>query len=152
MLFGGDGNDTLVAGSGFDVLLGGAGNDQLSAQDDHDVLIGGTGKDTLEGGKGSSLLIGSTTDHDANLDALRAILAEWALGAPVADRIAHLTGDTPGGLNGAYMLTHDIIRPGGTVHDDGVQDKLKGSSAIDWFFMFDFDKLNLSGPDVINHT
>ena len=36
------------------------------------------GADVLDGGLEDDLLVGGTTDHDANLTALDAILAEWA--------------------------------------------------------------------------
>jgi hypothetical protein len=42
-LYGGDGNDVLIAGSGNDILVGGAGND---------TLIGGKGNDSFYGGTG----------------------------------------------------------------------------------------------------
>ncbi|MFP7673471.1 Hint domain-containing protein [Marivita sp. S0852] len=48
-----DGDDTLVGGSGDDVIDGGDGND---------ALFGGTGDDTLDGGAGSDLLTGGKGD------------------------------------------------------------------------------------------
>lgn len=44
-LDGGDGNDLLLGGSGFDTLLGGLGNDWLDGGDGYDMLIGGVGND-----------------------------------------------------------------------------------------------------------
>src|SRR3984893_18153848 len=51
-LFGGAGNDTLIGGSGNDMLFGGAGNDTLLGKGGNDLLFGGAGNDTLIGGAG----------------------------------------------------------------------------------------------------
>jgi hypothetical protein len=55
-----------------------------------------------------------------------------------SDRRSHLTGVLAGGLNGSVLLNAS------TVHDDGVQDKLTGSSGLDWFFA------NLSGGSFLD--
>ena len=54
VLYGGNGNDTLIGGSGNDRLYGGAGRDQLFGGDGDDVLvdIGGSAHDSLWGGQG----------------------------------------------------------------------------------------------------
>lgn len=59
ILYGGDGNDTLVGGvEGNDILYGGDGND---------TLLGGTeGDDTLYGGNGDDYLEGSTEGNDTS--------------------------------------------------------------------------------------
>lgn len=61
----GAGNDTVVTGSGSDVILGGAGNDSLSTGDGDDYLYGGDGKDKLDGGDANDYL-----DAGAGNDAL----------------------------------------------------------------------------------
>lgn len=48
-LRGGPGNDVLRGGAAADVLKGGAGNDQLTGGDGDDRLVGGPGNDTLDG-------------------------------------------------------------------------------------------------------
>ncbi|KUJ70434.1 calcium-binding protein [Streptomyces albus subsp. albus] len=67
--FGGDGNDTVYAGSdgiivqggkGNDVIRGGAGGQSLSGDDGNDRVYGGTGDDSLNGGKGNDLLYGNS--------------------------------------------------------------------------------------------
>ena len=58
VLFGGDGNDTLIGGSGDDELFGGAGNDTLEGMGGNDLLFGGAGDDTLIGGSGNDQLFG----------------------------------------------------------------------------------------------
>jgi uncharacterized delta-60 repeat protein len=125
---GGDGNDTVQAGSGPSILLGGAGDDTLVGGADRDVLIGGGGADQLNGKGESDILIGGGTAFDQDLVALSAIAAEWASGNNYATRISHLQGANPGGLNGPYLLTS------ATVSDDGASDQLAGQAGTDWFF------------------
>ncbi|WP_104911299.1 retention module-containing protein [Pseudomonas sp. LG1D9] len=55
-----DGNDTLLGGSGDDILFGQGGNDYLDGGKGNDILLGGTGNDTLIGGQGNDILIGGT--------------------------------------------------------------------------------------------
>jgi hypothetical protein len=130
-LFGDDGNDTLntQGSSANNVLEGGAGNDTLRGGSGRDLLVGGLGADALHGGGGADILIGGTTDHDSNVAALSAIMAEW--GRPDADhnsRVKHLSGTLGGGLNRATLLIPS------TVHDDAAIDMLFGESGNDWFF------------------
>jgi Ca2+-binding RTX toxin-like protein len=130
-LFGGDGNDKLIATGSIanNVLCGGAGQDDLEGGSGRDLLIGGLGNDELEGGDGGDILIGGTTDYDNNLVALGAILAEWGrtdLGFDA--RVNHLRGQ-PGGLNGPYVLTAV------TVHADGAYNELTGGNGQDWIFL-----------------
>jgi hypothetical protein len=130
LLFGGDGNDTLDAGGGTanNVLVGGAGNDGLYGGSGRDLLIGSLGADTLRAGGGGALLIGGTTDYDANVPALLAVMKEWGrTDADYNTRIKHLQGALAGGLNGSYRLTT------ATVHDDNNADKLFGGAGMDWF-------------------
>jgi Ca2+-binding RTX toxin-like protein len=102
-----------------DTLLGGSGND---------ILIGGLGADTLRGNGGDDILIGGTTSYDSNVAALCAVLREWGrTDISYSTRVSHLKGGT-GGLNGAYALTT------ATVFDDGVADTLYGNAGLDWFF------------------
>ncbi len=61
-LYGGAGNDTLVGGSGPDALYGGAGNDILSAGTGPATLDGGAGNDQLTGGPGNDVLTGDDGD------------------------------------------------------------------------------------------
>src|SRR5262249_17878756 len=50
----------LESGTGLAVLIGGTGNDHLDARD-------------------ASILLGGTTDFDANIATLRALLSEWSV-------------------------------------------------------------------------
>jgi Ca2+-binding RTX toxin-like protein len=62
LLFGGDGNDTLIGGSGNDQLFGGAGNDTLIGGSGNDTLLGGDGNDVLTGGTGNDQVFGGAGD------------------------------------------------------------------------------------------
>jgi Ca2+-binding RTX toxin-like protein len=132
LLFGGDGSDTLDASGSTanNVLVGGAGNETLIGGSGRDLLIGGTGADTLRAGSGGAMLIGGTTNYDANIPALLAIMKEW--GRTDVDynaRVKHLNSTLGGGLNGSYRLTKT------TIHDDNVIDYLYGGNGLDWFLV-----------------
>ncbi|MFI7408348.1 calcium-binding protein [Streptomyces sp. NPDC049627] len=69
LAWGEDGNDTISAsgggnivqgGRGDDTLRGGSGAQYLSGDDGKDTLTGGTGDDTLSGGKGNDVLYGNS--------------------------------------------------------------------------------------------
>jgi Ca2+-binding RTX toxin-like protein len=61
-LFGGAGNDTLIGGSGGDMLFGQAGNDTLLGKGGADLIFGGAGNDVLTGGDGDDQLFGEAGD------------------------------------------------------------------------------------------
>ncbi|MGH7084285.1 MAG: hypothetical protein ACREFN_04765, partial [Acetobacteraceae bacterium] len=52
----GSGNDTVIGGTGINILFGGSGNDVLVGGANNDYLYGGTGSDTLSGGAGTNFL------------------------------------------------------------------------------------------------
>ena len=68
------------------VLIGGAASDVLTAGTARAVLIGGLGADVLRGGPADDILIGGYTSFDANVAALRQILAEWGSADSFTDR------------------------------------------------------------------
>jgi Ca2+-binding RTX toxin-like protein len=57
-LFGGAGNDSLLGGSGADLVFGGTGNDPLQGKGGGDLLFGGAGDDTLTGGDADDQVFG----------------------------------------------------------------------------------------------
>jgi Ca2+-binding RTX toxin-like protein len=67
-LHGGDGVDTLRGGEGNDGLDGGEGNDSLFGEADDDTLFGGELDDTLNGGPGDDLIVGELGDDQINGD------------------------------------------------------------------------------------
>ena len=118
-LIGGSGNDQLIGDAGNDILVGNAGDDFLFGYAGRDLLIGGLGADDLDGGADDDIVIGESTDHDDDLVALDAIMAEWSqTSVPYATRIANL---------GSYLSPS-------TVHDDDEIDTLRGGRGLDWFF------------------
>jgi hypothetical protein len=58
LLLGFGGNDTITGGNGKDCLVGGDGNDRLLANNGPDILLGGNGDDELVGSNGPELLDG----------------------------------------------------------------------------------------------
>ena len=67
ILVGGDGNNTLMGGSGPTVLVGGSGQNTLRAGTGPTVMIAGAGVASLFGGTGYDLVIGGTTDYDTSM-------------------------------------------------------------------------------------
>ena len=133
LLFGGDGNDVLWAGSGASVLVGGDGNDLLYGGNGRNLLIGGLGSDALFGCGGDDIMIGGATDHDSNLKALDLLLAEWSrTDVDYTTRISHLLGPSGGGSSGGLNGLRFLNRT--TVHDDETVDLLVGGDGMDWFF------------------
>lgn len=147
LMFGEDDNDKIT---GHGVLVGGAGSDTLVATGSRNVLIGGVDADQLTAALGGDLLIGGTTNFDANITALKAILAEWSAALAVNTRIAHLTGSLSGGLNGSFYLVSDAVRPG-TVHDDLAIDTFTNTFAEDWLFVFPGDRRTRQ-VGIVNHS
>src|SRR5262249_17396660 len=50
ILYGGEGNDTLISGNGPGIFVGGNGDDVVSSGTNRDILIGGNGDDQADGG------------------------------------------------------------------------------------------------------
>jgi phospholipase C len=127
--FGGGGDDVIQAGGGPTVLVGGKGDNTLVGGSGASLLIGGAGQSHIKAGSGDSIQIAGTTDFDANLEALRALEAEWSrTDATYVQRVAHLNGGATGGLNGPYLLDAT------TVHHGSGKSVLEGGSGHDLFF------------------
>jgi Ca2+-binding RTX toxin-like protein len=132
-IVGGSGNDIIYGDAGFDSLAGSVGNDVILGGNDadylygglgNDVLIGGLGADWLYGQEGDDLLIGGSTIFDGDVNTLKLIQASWSAPASFNTRIASLSS-----LNA------------GSVINDGVADYLLGSVGRDW--ALDFALLDL---------
>jgi Ca2+-binding RTX toxin-like protein len=84
VIYGGEGNDVLLAAASGDDLFGGAGDDRLIGGVLDDWLIGGEGDDVLDAGAGNgNLLIGGD-----GIDRLVGRAgADWMIGGDGADRL-----------------------------------------------------------------
>lgn len=86
-LIGGAGNDTILAGTGGDVLFGDAGNDSLRGGADTDIIFGGAGNDTIIadssdrvlGGPGTNNITLAVTPPPTIIDPPTPILPIWEL-------------------------------------------------------------------------
>ena len=142
LIDGGTGDDKLNGGNGTNIIIGGDGNDDIKGGNARDILIGGKGSDRLVGNGDEDILIAGWTNYDAFLPStnhapLWSLMAEWNRSTDQATRRSNIIAG--GGLNGVNRLSgsaNPLVR---TVHDDNDQDRLTGSSGIDWFFA------NLSG-------
>ncbi len=155
-IWGGRGNDYIQGGGGDDIVWGGAGDDTLFGEDGRDILIGGTGADQIVGDEQDDILIGGLTTYDEEFNqlapsaftsqqrltlnaqrlAMEAILAEWTSARSYTQRVNNILGVGTGTrLNGNnFLKVSDTSLVANTVFDDGAQDKLWGSSGVDWFF------------------
>jgi len=133
-LYGGDGNDSLRGGDGDDFISGGDGIDLVAGGDGRDILVGGLGSDLVLGNDHDDILVGGVYSQERDLDAVRAIQAEWTrTDVGYAGRIANLTNGT--GLNGGYVLNET------NVFDDNAFDILLGLQGLDWFHANDSQDL-----------
>ena len=62
LVFGGDGNDTIITGDDADTIYGDAGNDEIDGGIDADLIYGGTGDDIIVGGEGADTIFGDEGD------------------------------------------------------------------------------------------
>jgi Ca2+-binding RTX toxin-like protein len=147
LMYGGDGADAISGGNGNGIQVGGDGNDTLSAGNSRDIQIGGTGADTLRARtattSSSPARRRTTAAALPSQSALCAIAKEWnRTDAGYTTRVAHLTGSTSGGLNGASKLT--TTGAGRTALDDASKDSLTGGMGQDWYL------LNKTGGTVLD--
>ncbi len=97
ILYGGGGNDLLVAGSNAAMLYGGTGNDTLNGNVSDDVLDGGDGDDAIDGAAGADVI-----DAGSGIDVINA--------GGGADHIVSIDTDAING--GTGVDTADINRSG----------------------------------------
>src|SRR5262249_28086600 len=77
-IFAGSGDNRIPGGGGQTVIVGGSGDNVLTGGAGPSILIAGSGHDHLKTGSGAALLIAGTTRFDANVEAIRALEAEWS--------------------------------------------------------------------------
>jgi Ca2+-binding RTX toxin-like protein len=136
----GNGNDILInTTTEAMIAVGGAGTDIITDAGGRGILIGGAGSDILSGGGGQDILIDSGTDHDADDEALLALLAYWNnTSLSLSTRVNNLLAG-----NGVPALNGD------TIHGDGAFDLLIGGGATDWILLHSED-LSLGLGDILD--
>jgi Ca2+-binding RTX toxin-like protein len=82
------GADVLYGGKGQDWLLAGAGDDLLDGGSEADALFGQAGNDTLLGGTGDDMINGDSASLAENLQG-----SDWIDGGDGADRLWGMAGD-----------------------------------------------------------
>src|SRR5262249_20684108 len=101
-LYGEAGDDRLKGGAGDDVPSAGDRPDQHHGSGGRHLPLGGPASDRLNGNGDNDILVAGTTDFDANVLALNAVMAEWTRGdADYGQRVSHLRQG--GGLNGTVL-------------------------------------------------
>lgn len=134
--------NTIIGGSGVDILDGAAGNDVLQGGAGNDTLVGGFGSDVLDGGDGFD-----TADYDG-FDTADYSASNLGLSVNLALGIVsggQATGDTLIGIEAIRGTAFkDILRGDGAINaiygndgdDDlrggGGNDILVGGAGIDW--------------------
>jgi hypothetical protein len=137
VLFAGAGNSVLRGGRGNNVLVGGPGNAVLIGGPRRDLLIGGPAKTTMIGNGRGDILIAGTASFDRNLEALDAIMAEWASSRSYADRVANLSGTDTGPVFALRKNGNIFLRTGGpnpTVFEKSLRNVIPRISRNDWVF------------------
>jgi hypothetical protein len=143
ILYGGDGNDTLVGGSGDDRIYGGAGNDLTAGGAGNDTLvsIGGGSRDTLAGGRGADAFWSDPTDTIGDADSTESTdgsihrvssFQSYSVRSGSTDTTVNVAKEPrgqnladPGVTDGAYTYrnfsNHPLFSDAGPAADDVVQ-------------------------------
>lgn len=132
-IFGDDGNDKLIGGSGSDVLIGGDGLDLLYGRAGRDLLIGGQCIDALFGDADGDIIVGGDTDLDVDLGTLAGVAQRNAQLADLNAIMAVWNGA------GTYSQRVTAVLPLANLHffDDNDADLLAGGAGQDLFFSGD---------------
>jgi Ca2+-binding RTX toxin-like protein len=109
VIFGDEGDDTMIGQSAGDVFFGEAGDDELFGGGGNDQLFGGTGNDLLSGGPGNDLLTTETADGSDTLYGGAGDDEIAAFGEIGTDAIHHISGgagdDNITLQGGAYLVS-----------------------------------------------
>ncbi len=100
LLYGREGNDTLIGNNGPNFLNGEAGDDSLVGNGGNDNLSGGAGRDTLDGGAGDDRLRGLGGSGDSLIGGLGNDTLDGGVGA---DRVFE-TADTNFTVSGTQLI------------------------------------------------
>ena len=123
VIYGGLGNDNLQGNSGNDTIFGNAGNDYMIGGAGNDIMYGGDGNDYMTGGDGNDLLVGGAGDDFLD--------GGWGNDALYGEAGRDVLWGGPGAdyLNGG---DGDDYLDGGY---DGARDTLVGGAGSDTFKM-----------------
>lgn len=116
----GGGNDRLYGGNGYDVLVSGAGNDGLWGGNGNDWLEGGAGNDRLYGEKGNDVLDGGRGNDVIHAGAGNDV----GFGGLGNDVFYGLKRDVGG-------LSAPVSTPSGTTYVFGIQDANVNAGDVD---------------------
>ncbi len=129
IMLGGDGDDTILAGSGHDYILGGADHDRIYGGNGHDYIAGGTGQDRIWGAAANDTVYGGG-NHDTIKGGAG---ADTLFGDNGNDRIdGGIEGDTLDGGAGNDTLNGGF--GGDTIYGRGDDDFIYGGSADDTIY------------------
>jgi Ca2+-binding RTX toxin-like protein len=107
VVFGGLGDDVLTGDAGFDKLYGGAGNDNLNGGADADRLKGDAGNDILTGGTGKDQFVFSAYSGTGSGFAGSDTVTDFGTGG-VADVLTIVGGYSAATLLGSSKLTQNV--------------------------------------------
>ena len=141
-LQGGDGNDSILGGSGKDFLYGDAGNDSLTGGSGNDDLHGGDGNDSLTGGSGNDDLHGGNdndyfTASSGNDRIWGDDGQDWfAMNGGTFHNFVDLSANTATGTDGETTVLYDIEHVLGSsandeIHGDSEANSLSGEAGWD---------------------
>lgn len=108
-LIGGSGSDVLDSGDGNDSLSGGSGADKLSAGAGNDSLYGGAGNDSLDGGLGNDFLYGEP-GFDKLIDASGANFLSYGVSPKIG--ISPPANVTEGNSGSKTAYVNVVVTPG----------------------------------------
>ena len=150
-LYGDAGDDRLNAGNanpGGNLLFGGDGNDDLLGGSGRDIMVGGQGADKITGNANDDILIAGLTTQDSRNSAAHdefwcRVLEEWTDTSLFETRVNKLrTGTGSTGVN----LVASVL------NDNSVDqiDILQGSSGNDWFIYENGEDRVVGQPEASN--
>jgi cyclophilin family peptidyl-prolyl cis-trans isomerase len=123
---GGAGNDTIVGGSGENILMGGGGNDTIVGGPGRNLLIAGAGNCSIYANGSENMVFGGSTNYDSNDQALQNLLNQGLLFMYSYSfrRAMASAANNPALLSGLP-----------TFQDSGAHDTIFGSLDDSWFVL-----------------
>lgn len=147
---GGEGNDTLRAGSGRTRLLGGAGNDTLTLGSNSGYAEGNDGDDTIMGGTGNAVMYGNNGNDRLYAAAGPAGKQSYLDGGSGSDLLHAGNGHTilHGGKGDDHLVGHDRT----TFYSGRGQDHISNNQRGDLIYAKDNDTYDRSQNSVFRRV